>query len=189
MLSSGTRSLFTDLIGWVAVACMGALLLTNYDSVKDLVATAIGAPQAGAVQQGKPQADDSERAANRQAGTVELKVQRNGHYHADVEVNGRTIAVMVDTGATMVALTYEDAERAGIYPNPSEFTHRVQTANGTGKVAPVTIDRLSIGDITVRNVKAAVVEPGLLQHTLLGMSFLGRLSRFEMRQGALILQE
>ena len=67
---------------------------------------------------------------------------------------------MVDTGASIVALTYEDAERAGVYVRDSDFTQRVRTANGMARVAPVTLDRVSIGDITVRNVPAAVSERG-----------------------------
>jgi aspartyl protease family protein len=56
-------------------------------------------------------------------------------------------------------------------------------------VAPVTISRISIGDITVRNVAAVVSERGKSERSLLGMSFLGRLSRVEMRGGTLVLQE
>lgn len=180
---SGTRSLVADLIGWVAVACVGALTITYYEDIKALAIAHLDLPQAGTAQlDGAPRQSGT-------AGMVELKARRNGHFETAAEVNGRSIDVMVDTGATMVALTFEDAERAGIYPSPADFTHRVSTANGTGRVAPVTIDRLTIGDITVRDVRAAVVERGKLQQTLLGMSFLGRLSRFEMRAGTLVLQE
>ena len=96
---------------------------------------------------------------------------------------------MVDTGATMIALTYEDAERAGLSLKNSDFTQAVTTANGVARVAPVTLDRVSIGDITVRNVPAAVAERGRLKTSLLGMTFLSRLSRFDMRSGILVLQE
>jgi aspartyl protease family protein len=96
---------------------------------------------------------------------------------------------MVDTGASLVALTYDDAERLGIYVTPRDFTHVAKTANGTARVAPVTISRISIGDITVRNVRGVVSERGKSERTLLGMSFLGRLSRVEMRGGTLVLQE
>jgi aspartyl protease family protein len=105
------------------------------------------------------------------------------------EINGRSIDVMVDTGATLVALTYEDAERAGIYTKSSDFTHRVSTANGSARVAPVSLERISIGDITVRNVQGVVSERGKLKVTLLGMSFLGRLDRVDMRSGVLVLQD
>ena len=96
---------------------------------------------------------------------------------------------MVDTGASIVALSYEDARASGIYVRDSDFTHRVSTANGLARVAPVTIDRISIGDITVRDVAGAVMEAGKLGTTLLGMSFLGRLQRVDMRSGMLVLQE
>jgi aspartyl protease family protein len=96
---------------------------------------------------------------------------------------------MVDTGATMVALTYEDASRAGMYIRDRDYTQRVSTANGAARVAPVILDRVSVGTITVRNVPAAVSEPGMLATSLLGMSFLGRLQRVDMRSGVLVLSE
>lgn len=104
-------------------------------------------------------------------------------------MNGRTIRVLVDTGASIVALTYEDARSIGLLVRDSDFTHRVSTANGIARVAPVVIDRIAIGDILVRDVQGAVMEPGKLGTTLLGMSFLGRLQRVDMRAGTLVLQE
>jgi aspartyl protease family protein len=89
----------------------------------------------------------------------------------------------------MVVLSYEDAERAGLLLTDKDFTRAVSTANGTARVAPVTLDRVSIGNITVRDVPAAVTESGRLGTSLLGMSFLSRLSRFDMRAGRLVLQE
>jgi aspartyl protease family protein len=65
----------------------------------------------------------------------------------------------------------------------------VSTANGVARVAPVTLDRITIGDITVRDVPAAVAEPGRLRTSLLGMTFLNKLSRFDMRSGVLVLQD
>lgn len=121
--------------------------------------------------------------------TVELRAGAQGHYFASVEVNGRPVEVMVDTGATMVALTHEDARRAGLHLRPSDFTQSVQTANGEARYAPVMLDRVSIGNITVRDVTAAVAEPGRLQMTLLGMSFLGRLQRVDMRPGLMTLKD
>lgn len=121
--------------------------------------------------------------------TVELRAGRGGHFVTTAYLNGRPVQVMVDTGASIVALSHEDAQRAGVYVRPSDFTHRVNTANGTARIAPVTLDSVSIGDITVRDVSAAVSEPGRLQTSLLGMTFLGRLSRTEMRSGVLVLEE
>jgi len=131
-----------------------------------------------------------ETADNRRRnGTVELKATSNGHFVTKAEINGRAIEVMVDTGATIVALTYEDAERAGVFVRESDFTQRVSTANGYARVAPIELERISIGDILVRNVRAAVAEPGRLQQSLLGMTFLGKLTRTEMSRGVLILAE
>ena len=96
---------------------------------------------------------------------------------------------MVDTGASIVALSFEDARAIGLYVRDSDFTHRVSTANGFARIAPVTIDRISIGDITVRDVSGAVMEPGKLGTTLLGMSFLSRLQRVDIRSGMLVLHE
>jgi aspartyl protease family protein len=127
--------------------------------------------------------------ASMPGGSVELLVDNRGHYQATAQINGSSVEVLVDTGATNVALTYEDAERAGIYVRPQDFTHRANTANGVSRIAPVMIDSISIGSITVRNVRGAVAERGKLQETLLGMAFLGRLSRAEMSRGRLLLQE
>ena len=96
---------------------------------------------------------------------------------------------MVDTGASIVALSFEDARAAGLNVRDKDFTHRVSTANGLARIAPVTIDRISVGDIIVRDVSGAVMEPGKLGTTLLGMSFLSRLQRVDIRSGMLVLQE
>jgi aspartyl protease family protein len=96
---------------------------------------------------------------------------------------------MVDTGATSVALTWEDARAAGVHVREADFRVPVNTANGVSHVALVSLDTISIGDIEVRNVQAVVARPGQLNVTLLGMSFLKQLSRFEMRGRELILAQ
>jgi aspartyl protease family protein len=121
--------------------------------------------------------------------TVELRAGAHGHYYAKAEINGRPIGVLVDSGASLVALTYDDARSAGLHVHDSDYTQRVSTANGHARVAPVVLDRVSIGDITVRNVPAAVSEPGRLATSLLGMSFLGRLQQIDIRSGVLVLKE
>ena len=70
------------------------------------------------------------------ARTVELKAGAYGHFHANAEINGQPVSVMVDTGASIVALTFEDARAAGLYVRDSDFTQRVSTANGFARVAP-----------------------------------------------------
>ena len=98
----------------------------------------------------------------------------------EAAINDRPATFMADTGATLVVLTYEDAARLGLSPHSLDFTRLAETANGTARVAPVTLDRIRVDDITVRDVPAMVAERGALGTNLLGMSFLGRLKSFQM---------
>ena len=180
---------------WLFAAGCIVGCVVYFEELKGVAAWSFGLqiPPPGAQAQagGKaPRVASASTQATSSAGTVELRAGRYGHFETPAELNGRSVQVMVDTGASLVALTYEDAERAGIFVRNSDFTHQSQTANGIAKFAPVMLDRVSIGGITVRNVQAAVSERGKLQITLLGMSFLGKLSRTEMRKGGvLVLQE
>jgi aspartyl protease family protein len=178
-----------DAGGWLffAAACVSSVVY--YDELKGGVATVLGIqmPQIETASVARSAIPDDAPEKSSSSG-VELKVGRNGHFETTAEINGRPVDVLVDTGATLVALSYEDAERAGIYPREADFTQRTQTANGIGRAAPVMLDRVTIGDITVRNVQASVAEPGRLFKTLLGMAFLSKL-RVEMRGGTLVLNE
>jgi len=118
-----------------------------------------------------------------------LEADRLGHFLVEASVNGRNIKAMVDTGATTVALRIESTRRLGINPARSAFTAPISTANGIVAAAPVTLDEVKVGGIRVRNVAAVVVPDGLLQVDLLGMSFLGRLSKFELSGPELVLYE
>lgn len=164
-------------------------VVENSPQLKDVIG-AITGKEPNASADGESQAADTEsEEQSRSLYDVTLTANDQGHFETEAELNGRSVDVMVDTGATIVAMTYEDAERAGIFLKPSDFTHSVATANGQAKVAPVTISTIAIGPITVRNVEGAVAESGKLHKTLLGMSFLGRLTRVEMRSKNLVLQE
>ena len=85
---------------------------------------------------------------------------------------------MFDTGASAVVLSYDDARRAGIDVGALKFNMPVTTANGTGRAARVTLDRIEIGGIARRNVAAFVADRGALEGSLLGMTFLSTLSRY-----------
>jgi aspartyl protease family protein len=120
--------------------------------------------------------------------SVELRAGRNGHFETSAAINGRPINVLVDTGATVVALTYEDARTAGVQVGENDFRYVGNTANGKARFAAVMLDDVRIGDVIVRNVQASVSEPGKLHVSLLGMSFLSRL-RMDMRPGQLVLEQ
>lgn len=121
--------------------------------------------------------------------TVHLQASRRGHFFARAWINGRSIDVMVDTGASGVALTAEDADTIGVFVGASDYTRRSRTANGTVRSAPVTLDRIRIGDIEVDDVEASVSQPGRLHITLLGMTFLRKLSQVQFKGDKLVLTQ
>lgn len=184
---------------WVGLAGVGAMGVMNADLLRDILGLRLeyreDAPPSGTrdapmlASQGD-EAGEAEPAPRASAGrTVELKAGAHGHFFSRIHVNGRAVQAMVDTGASIVALTYEDARNAGVHIRDSDYTHRVSTANGVARVALVTLDSVAIEDIMVRDVRAAVAEPGKLTKTLLGMSFLGQLRRAEMSRGTLVLEQ
>jgi aspartyl protease family protein len=180
-LSTGLRNVLRETAGWLLAAIAGMVAVLYLDDVKSAVSATAGVR---AVEARTPA-----RAEKPPPRHVEIRASGHGHFLTTVTVNGQPVEVLVDTGASFVALSYEDALRAGVYVRPADFTQRVATANGVAKIAPIVIDSISIGDILMHDVHAAVSEPGRLGTTLLGMTFLGRLSRAELRNGILILEE
>lgn len=187
-VSSGTVRLFSGVIFAIAAASSLAYGLKHKTELAS--AARIAGQIASDNGNVEPEAQDNAgENTNADSEGVTLAANRQGHYETEVEINGRPVDVLVDTGATLVALTFEDAENAGIFLKDADYTHRASTANGVSKIAPVHISKISIGDITVRDVQAAVAEPGKLQKTLLGMSFLGRLSRVDIRDKTMVLRD
>jgi aspartyl protease family protein len=119
-------------------------------------------------------------------GRVILHAGPKGHFRVNAYINNRKVAMMADTGATYVALSWKDARHLGLTHN-LEYTGRARTANGTSKIAPVMLDSIQIGDIKIYDVQGIVSERGKLDTSLLGMSFLGKLERFEMSGRRLVL--
>lgn len=111
----------------------------------------------------------------------------DGHYWAEANVNGRAVRFLVDTGATTVALTLEDARRLGFDPAKLDYVYDVVTAEGRVKAAGVKLATISVAGARVDDVQALVIEKGL-DTSLLGMSYLGRLRAFEATQTSLILK-
>jgi aspartyl protease family protein len=120
-----------------------------------------------------------------------IVIARNGRGHFDVDgrVNGRHIDFLVDTGASVVALTARDAARLGIHPSRNAFVAEVKTANGTVRAAPARLDVVEIGSLELRDVAALVLPDDALSDNLLGLSFLSRLHRFEYSDGKLVLEQ
>lgn len=120
---------------------------------------------------------------------VSLRSDRSGHFRTEARVDGRDLDFLVDTGATVIALTQKDAERIGIRPFLSDYTTSVNTANGPAKAARARIGRIDIGGVVVRDVDALVMPEGALQQNLLGMAYLSKLKRFEYSSGNLVLEQ
>ena len=190
-MSSGIRQAVGLAVGWLLVAATAAAGALHFAEVKDAGRGLLGhsPPPSEAPADGRAWRQGAVASRPAVGRSVELKPGAFGHYRAQAEINGRPVEVLVDSGASLVVLSHEDAERAGLRPRAQDYTQRVGTANGVTRVAPMLLDRVSIGDISVRNVEAAIGEPGKLGQSLLGMTFLGRLQRVDMRAGVLFLQE
>jgi aspartyl protease family protein len=152
-------TMLRDAVTWLA---LGLGLVTLYAYKDDLM----------------PIAARVEESTN---GLTEVRLRRrlDGHFTANVEVNGKTISMIVDTGASTIVLRPEDAKKAGI--DVSHLTYRVPvlTANGRTVAARVYLDKVAIGPLDRQKVEALVAQPGAMTQSLLGMSFLSRLRSYE----------
>jgi aspartyl protease family protein len=120
--------------------------------------------------------------------TVIIPRDSRGHFQVNARIDGKQIGFLVDTGASVIALTAHDARRLGLRPSPRDYTVQVRTANGTVRAAPTQLDRVEIDDVIVRNVAALIMDE-VLGENLLGLSFLSKLRRFEYSNGKLVLEQ
>ncbi len=114
-------------------------------------------------------------------GATEVRISKrlDGHFTANVKVNGGAVSMIVDTGASTIVLRPADARKAGIDPDTLTYRVPVLTANGRAMAARVRLDSVAIGPLDRKNVDALVAQPGALTQSLLGMSFLSRLRSYE----------
>jgi aspartyl protease family protein len=120
---------------------------------------------------------------------VRLDADGTGHFRAEFRLNGVAVPALVDTGATLVAINRATARRIGLRLAEADFTAFADTANGRVRVAPVVIDRMTLGRIELDRVAAVVLDDRALSGTLVGMSFLSRLKRYSVEGGALALEQ
>lgn len=123
------------------------------------------------------------------AGVTEIKADDRGHFIAEAEIDGSDIKVMVDTGASVVALSFEDADEIGLRPASLTYDTPVMTANGQTNAARVTLRRVEIDGVRVRDVAGMVLPAGSMEGSLLGMSFLSHLRSFRIEDGVLRLED
>ena len=111
-----------------------------------------------------------------------------GDFAVSAQINGARVHMVVDTGASSVVLTPEDAKAAGLPLALLNYTVSIETANGRARAAPVTLDRIALGELEERSVDALVVQPGQLRTSLLGMSFLNRLQSWQVTGDRLMMK-
>lgn len=167
----------------VLVLGVGGYVARYADKVADTQASARAAPAPTAQGAHEP------RQPVASGRSLMLDADRQGHFRADARIGGRTIAFLVDTGASLVALRETDAARVGIRPMRADYMATVSTANGQVKAARATIERFELGGITVYDVPALVLPDEALNVNLLGVSFLSRLKRYEYAGGRMVLEQ
>ena len=160
-----------DAVTWLA---LGLGLVTLY-SYRDTLLPVVGRV-AGELIPGS--AMTVEESAN---GLAEIRIRKrlDGHFTASVDVNGKPISMIVDTGASSIVLRPEDAAKAGIDLKDLSYSVTVLTANGRTMAAPIRLDTVAVGPLDRRKVEALVAKQGALAQSLLGMSFLSRLRSYE----------
>ena len=161
-----------------------------------LIALAFLAPSFKAGPPAPPHAEASKPAATAESyapgapaagnGFASREIARapDGHFYLDAQVNGAQVHFLIDTGASMVALTPDDAQRAGI-ALPSERAV-AQGASGAVEIVPVTIDRIAAGPLEARDVPGAVARE--LPISLLGQSFLSRVGNVQISGDRMVLR-
>ena len=170
-----------------AIAVMGALsAAASAQVMMTLAARAHPTPVASAASPefASAQSNDAQPASGQDA---EVPKGPDGHFWAEASVGGHEVRFLVDTGASAVALTPEDAQRLGIDPNSLNYAYTVTTASGQAHAARVELPSVAVAGAEVDNVEAYVIQTGL-EHSLLGMSYLGRLNQFEATKTSLILR-
>lgn len=166
--------------GLIFALLTGALLASYFDNRDDR-------QEVKALIAGETGRNDEPNSTKYTNATI-LKRGYDGHFHARAEVNGVEVKFLVDTGASTVALTLNDAERLGFEPDELDFRWEINTAGGDTKGASVLIKSIRIGQVEVRDVPAMVMNQELEQ-SLLGMTFLSELYSYEFRKRNLIIRQ
>lgn len=161
-----------DFLAWAAIALMLVAGYSYRDEITEIAYRVKGelSPPGGAVQ-----VDSSTPGSQ----AVRIRKRRDGHFTVNARLNGQSMSLLVDTGASTVVIREADAARLGVDTRRLNFTVPVQTANGVTYAAHVRLESIAIGSIRVDGVDALVSKPGALRENLLGMSFLSRLRSYE----------
>ncbi|MFZ0695023.1 MAG: TIGR02281 family clan AA aspartic protease [Alphaproteobacteria bacterium] len=107
------------------------------------------------------------------SGSRTLHADRLGHYFMDADVNGQRVEFLVDTGASVLTLSQNDAQKLGLNPQALTYSEQFQTANGVAYGAPVRLREFRLGSFSLHDVQAAVMQQSM-PISLLGVNVLSR---------------
>lgn len=171
-------------------------------NARDLVLLTIGVVAASQVPQLMPSLNamtaeqvetvssiEPERKTSSPLGSYVLESNRSGHFNGNFLLNGKSVAGMIDTGATFVAMNETTAKRLGFTGNSLDYRYAVNTANGPAEAAHVMLDRVEIGGVRAQSVEAFVLKDQALSETLIGMSFLRKLKSYAVENGRMVLKQ
>ena len=181
--------------GAISLAASAAVARLDASRTESAPATRAAQAPAATPPAGQPNARAPERAAGRTtpaqgaAGApVSIQADRFGQFSANVEIDGRRLKMLVDTGATFLSLSHDDAASMGLRPLPHEFTMPLITASGELKAARTRLREVRVNGVVAYDVPAIVMPKGAGATSLLGMSFLSKLRGFEVASGQLLLK-
>ena len=173
------REMIKNLLIWIVMFLGLATGWLYQDQARDMVLRV-----AGGLAPGRPVTVSDE---NGQA--VLIRKSMNGHFEAAGAVNGEPVSFLIDTGATSIALSHQDAVRIGFTDEDLDYSLVINTANGRARAAAVRLDSVTVGSVTRNGLRAMVAEPERLDQSLLGMNFISSLTSFEMRRDEVIIRD
>ncbi|NNC37215.1 MAG: TIGR02281 family clan AA aspartic protease [Hyphomonadaceae bacterium] len=184
-------NLVRDTLMAAAIITAGALAFVNREAIYEIV----GVHPADVIE-AKNQRENSDQIAivnepenpPLSGSAASIRKATDGQFWTEARVNSTTVKFLVDTGASVVALTPADALKAGFQPRDLVYNAPVNTAAGQIMAASIELDIIKVGGVMVRDVRGIVIPDGL-SHSLLGMSFLGELQKVEATKSALILRQ
>ena len=133
------------------------------------------------------QSDKSMSFQKSENGSIIIPKEVDGHYHLTLTINDRTIDFLVDTGASDIVLTRQDAARVGFDPDRLDYWGTANTANGRVRLATVRLETVRLADLVDRNILASVNDAPM-EKSLLGMRYLSRFRAIEMTKNQMILR-
>lgn len=159
----------TSTLGLVCILVLVVLQLARFDPRFELAVPEIGLPEQVV-----------------EGGETRVRLRPDGHFWLRAEINGQPANFLVDTGATLTAVSAETAEAAGLEPRQAGLPVRMQTANGAVAAELTTIDELRFGNVVSRGLDA-IIAPGLGPTNVIGMNFLSRLASWRVEGDTMIL--